>query len=136
MQGFVGLQLPLLPLAPPRPPTLAPPPEPRWKSPTTCSLLLRRVGWIGSSGRKEGGGRRGGSPVAKAPRPPLPRLQRCQTARGGGLGKGGRGELAARAPGRGNRRPAAAAGRAAPDWAGLDGVLGGLLPPYRTPPVR
>lgn len=48
VEGFVGLQLSLLPLAPPRAPHPAPPPEPRWKSPTTCLLRLQR--WGGGEG--------------------------------------------------------------------------------------
>lgn len=59
---------------------------------------------------------RQGPPPPAATTAALPDRQGRGTGEGG---KGGRGELAARAPGRGNRKPEAAAARAATDGVGL-----------------
>lgn len=127
----------------PRPatPSLAPPPEPRWKSPTTCSLQRRRVGWIGSSGRgaeERGGGKRGGSPVAKAPPPPAATTAALPDSQGRGTGEGRKRRAGREGPrqGKPEARGCSFKGGRRLGRAGQDEGLGGPLPPSRPPPAR
>lgn len=105
----------------PTPPILAPPPKPRWKSPTTC-LLLRREGKAPAGvGRRE----RRKEPCRQGPPPPAATTAALPDSQERGM-RGREEEASLRCAG--PRQGTAAAGREAADWA-WQGQGGGVATP-------
>lgn len=119
----------------PAPPILAPPPKPRWKSPTTCTRLRQREGWL-----RPGAGRRRETrkkPGRQGPPPPTATAAALPDSQG--RGTWGREEEASRrcaGPRRGNRRADAAAGRKTAGWARQGQDAGAATPAPASPLVR